>query len=345
MGFEFVMPRRFVLEEEREGKDYYYARFAIHPLEKGYAITLGNALRRVLLSSIPALAITRIRIPGKYHEFDTIEGVKEDIIEIILNLKKVQLASSSSTQGFVRMTIEKQGPGEVKAGDIKTPAGVEVMNPDLHIATLAEDAMLYMELFARTGIGFVPVSEMDAPENVETILIDGVFTPVIRVNFLTENVRVGKRTDYDKLILEIWTKKNLHPADALKKATSILMDHLSFISEELEKIGAGEGVPEIVYATEEVMHEEQEETEESQEDLFAELQEHKIEELEIPARILNSLKREKIQTIADLLSTTESELLKIKNFGKKSLEEVNKKLEEKFGLTIPKTSRRDEDAS
>jgi len=340
MAFEFVMPRKFVLEEEREEKDHFYARFSIHPLEKGYAITLGNALRRVLLSSIPALAITKIRIPGKYHEFDTINGVKEDIIEIMLNLKKVQLYSSSPVEGFVRMTIEKKGPGEVKAGDIKAPTGIEVMNPDQHIATLAEDAIVYIELFARTGMGFVPVSEMEPDDNIETILIDGVFSPVLRVNFLTENVRVGKRTDYDKLILELWTKRNIKPVDALKQSVNILVDHFRFIDEELEKLGTSGAWQQIVYHVEEPKEPtEEEEIEESEyEDIYS----RKLEELDLPARIANALKREKILTIGDLVNKAPSELLKIKNFGKKSLEEVEERLEAKFGISLVSKSKEGE---
>ncbi|MDI3516790.1 MAG: DNA-directed polymerase subunit alpha [Thermotogota bacterium] len=340
MAFEFVMPRKFVLEEEREEKDHYYARFSIQPLEKGYAITLGNALRRVLLSSIPSLAITKLRIPGKYHEFDTINGVKEDIIEIMLNLKKVQLYSSSPVDGFVRMTIEKKGPGEVKAGDIKTPTGIEIMNPDQHIATLNEDAIVYIELFARTGMGFVPVSEMEPDDNIETILIDGVFSPVLRVNFLTENVRVGKRTDYDKLILEIWTKRNIRPMDALKQSVNILVDHFRFIDEELEKLGSGGTLQQIVYHVEESSESlEEEEVEESE---YEDIYNRKIEELDLPARITNALKREKILTIGDLVNKAPAELLKIKNFGKKSLEEVEERLEIKFGISLTSKSKEGE---
>lgn len=332
---EFVIPKKLKMEEEREEKDYYYARFSLSPLERGYAITIGNALRRVLLSSIPSLAIVGIRFikPEKYHEYDYIEGVKEDILDIILNLKKVQFRVNVTVKGTIKMEVEKKGPGELVAGDIKTPAGIEVANPDLHIATLNSKADLFFEVYAEVGKGFVPVSEREERPDVGWIPIDGVFSPVIKVNFLTENVRVGKRTDYDKLILEIWTKKSIRPEEALRKAADILINHFKIVTE---------GLPELKISEEYIITSEEEEAEipiveheeENRENL--DVYNRKIDELELSVRSLNCLKRAKIETIGDLLSKTEEELLKIKNFGQKSLDEVKEKLKEKFGLELRK---------
>ncbi len=335
----FVMPKRLKLEEEAEEKDYYYAKFSLAPLERGYAITIGNALRRVLLSSIPSLAIVGIRFikPEKYHEYDTIEGVKEDILDIILNLKKVQFRVSVPVRERVKMEVEKRGPGELVAGDIKTPAGIEVANPSLHIATLNSKADLHFEIYAEVGRGFVPVAEREERPEIGWIPIDGVFSPVVKVNFLTENVRVGKRTDYDKLILEIWTKKSIKPEEALRKATEILINHFKIVMEGLPEFKISEEV--IITPPEEEEEEAYVETEEQKQEVRADNSDvygRKIEELELSVRSLNCLKRAKIETIGDLLKKTEEELLKIKNFGQKSLEEVKEKLREKFGLEFRK---------
>ncbi|OQX59104.1 MAG: DNA-directed RNA polymerase subunit alpha [Thermotoga sp. 4484_232] len=322
---EFVMPKRMKLEEEREEKEYYYARFSLSPMEKGYAITVGNALRRVLLSSIPSLAITDVRFikPEKYHEYDTIDGVKEDILDILLNLKKVQFRVEVPVDGKIRMEVEKKGPGKLLAGDIRTPGGIEVVNPDFPIATLNDAVEIHFEVYAEVGKGFVPVSERDEKPEVGWIPIDGVFSPVMKVNFLTENVRVGKRTDYDKLILEIWTKKSIKPEEALKKATDILIKHFQIILDSL---------PETTFEAEEILMSPEEKKVEVQEAEEEDVFSKKIDELELSVRALNCLKRDRIETIGDLLNRTEDDLLKIKNFGAKSLEEVKKKLKEKFGL-------------
>jgi len=326
---EFVMPKRMKLEEEREEKEYYYARFSLSPMEKGYAITVGNALRRVLLSSIPSLAITDVRFikPEKYHEYDTIDGVKEDILDILLNLKKVQFRVEVPVDGKIRMEVEKKGPGKLLAGDIRTPGGIEVVNPDFPIATLNDAVEIYFEVYAEMGKGFVPVSERDEKPEVGWIPIDGVFSPVMKVNFLTENVRVGKRTDYDKLILEIWTKKSIKPEEALKKATDILIKHFQIILDSL---------PETTFEAEEILMTPEEKKVEAQEAEEEDVFSKKIDELELSVRALNCLKRDRIETIGDLLNRTEDDLLKIKNFGAKSLEEVKKKLKEKFGLELRK---------
>ncbi len=330
----FVMPKKLRIEETKEGPDYYYAKFVLSPLEKGYAITIGNALRRVLLSSIPSLAITSMRFikPEKYHEYDTIDGVREDILEIILNLKEVQFKTLVPVDGKVKMLVEKKGPGVLKAGDIKTPAGIEVANPEHVIAHLNEDADVAFEIYAEVGKGYDPASEREEKPEIGWILIDGIFSPVLKVNFFQENVRVGKRTDYDKLILEVWTKKSIKPEEALRKAVEILMDHFSIISESL---------PEAAIEIEKREIEEHEEIEEGG-GMEEEVMNMKIEDLGLSKKIINALKREKIETVGDLLKKSDEELLKIKHFGPKSLEDLKKLLKEKLGIEMGKEGARNE---
>lgn len=339
---EFVMPKMLKIEDEREDQNSYYTRFVLSPMERGYAITIGNALRRVLLSSIPSMAITKLKVPGKYHEYDAIDGVKEDILEIILNLKKVQLKPALEFSDPVKLTLDKSGPGILTAGDIKTPTGVEVVNPSQYIATLNEDAMAYMELFAEIGKGFVPVAEMDAEHDIEMIYIDGIFSPVTKVNFQSENVRVGKKTDYDKLILDVWTKKSIKPSEALKRATNILMEHFEVLAGGLGQSSDALGIHSIAGETEELLEIAPEEVASESENMQVEEPEgdsiaaKKIEELDLSVRSLNCLKRDKINCIGDLMDKTEADLLKIRNFGEKSMEEVLKKLKEKFGIVLKK---------
>ncbi len=335
---QFVMPKKMRLEETQEGPDFYYAKFVLSPLEKGYAITIGNALRRVLLSSIPSLAITSMRFikPEKYHEYDTIDGVKEDILEIILNLKEVQFKTMVPIDGQVKMVVEKKGPGILKASDIRTPSGIEVANPDHVIAHLSEDADLMFEIYAEIGKGFDPASERNEKPEIGWILIDGVFSPVLKVNFYQENVRVGKKTDYDKLTLEIWTKKSIRPEEALRKAVDIILDHFNLIAQDL---------PEV-----EVLEIEKKEVEEhgeieDEKEIEDELLEIKIEDLGMSKKIINALKREKIETVGDLLKRSEDELLKIKHFGPKSLEDLKKILKEKLGIDLGKGGNSDETQS
>ncbi|HOJ94584.1 MAG TPA: DNA-directed RNA polymerase subunit alpha [Fervidobacterium nodosum] len=322
-----ITGRKFKLEEQVEHEDHYYARYSLSPLEKGYAVTVGNTLRRVLLSSIPSFAITDVRFvkPEKYHEFDTIEGAKEDIMDILLNLKKVQLRVDTYVESPVKLTINKKGPGVLTARDIECPSGVVVVNPGHYLATLNEDADLEIELYATFGKGFVPAADRNERPEIGWIVLDGVYSPVIKVNWLVENVRVDKRTDYEKLILEIWTKKSIKPSEALKHSLKIILDHFMFIEQSLSDV---EELPipiiqETAVVTEEIG---------SPEDVMSK----KVEELELSARSLNCLKRDKIETIGDLLSRTEEELMKIKNFGLKSLEEVREKLRDKFGLSLRK---------
>jgi len=334
-----IMPKNLRIEEEREDENSYFTRFILSPMERGYATTIGNSLRRVLLSSIPSMAITRLKIPGKYHEYDVIDGVKEDILEIILNFKKVQLKPALEFSDAVKLTLEKAGPGVITAGNIKTPTGVEVVNPSQYIATLNSDSVVYIELFAEIGRGFVPVSEMEIEHDVEMIYIDGIFSPVMKVNFQTENVRVGKRTDYDKLVLDVWTKKSITPSDALMRATDILMRHFEVVSSGLGQPSLG-----LTGSTFEPEEDETivEETEVSTEAPQAEEQDSnslaakKVEELDLSVRSLNCLKRDKINTIGDLLDKSEADLLKIRNFGEKSMLEVVKKMRDKFNIVLKK---------
>ncbi|SHE73037.1 DNA-directed RNA polymerase subunit alpha [Marinitoga hydrogenitolerans DSM 16785] len=341
---EFVKPEKMILEtlEESEDLEYKYGRFVLSPLERGYAVTIGNALRRVLLSSIPGLAITSIRIPGKLHEFDVIEGVQEDILEITVNLKKVELKvldfdNIGNLKEPIILRIDKIGPTEIKAGDIITPAGIEVANPDLKIATMNGNKRFEMELYATIGKGFVSTSEMDLSKDIEYIYIDGVYSPVIRVNYLTENVRVGKRTDYDKLILEVWTKKSIDPKEALIKATKILIEHFNIIyASWKEEIVESEETSETVETGELIAGFEEDfssvTVEEEFKNINIEILETKIDELDLSKRAKNCLKREKIHTVRDILKKDPDELMKIKNFGKKSLDEIRKELQEKFQL-------------
>jgi len=334
-----IMPKNLRIEEEREDENSYFTRFILSPMERGYATTIGNSLRRVLLSSIPSMAITRLKIPGKYHEYDVIDGVKEDILEIILNFKKVQLKPALEFSDAVKLTLEKAGPGVITAGDIKTPTGVEVVNPSQYIATLNSDSVVYIELFAEIGRGFVPVSEMEIEHDVEMIYIDGIFSPVMKVNFQTENVRVGKRTDYDKLVLEVWTKKSITPSDALMRATDILMRHFEVVSSGLGQPSLGLTGSTIEPEEDETIVEETEvsaETPQAEEQDSNSLAAKKVEELDLSVRSLNCLKRDKINTIGDLLDKSEADLLKIRNFGEKSMLEVVKKLRDKFNIVLKK---------
>ncbi|WP_367356302.1 DNA-directed RNA polymerase subunit alpha [Mesotoga sp.] len=334
-----IMPKNLRIEEEREDENSYFTRFILSPMERGYATTIGNSLRRVLLSSIPSMAITRLKVPGKYHEYDVIDGVKEDILEIILNFKKVQLKPALEFSDAVKLTLEKAGPGVITAGNIKTPTGVEVVNPSQYIATLNSDSVVYIELFAEIGRGFVPVSEMEIEHDVEMIYIDGIFSPVMKVNFQTENVRVGKRTDYDKLVLDVWTKKSITPSDALMRATDILMRHFEVVSNGLGQPSLGLTGSTIEPEEDETVVEETEVSKKSpqaEEQDSNSLAAKKVEELDLSVRSLNCLKRDKINTIGDLLDKSEADLLKIRNFGEKSMLEVVKKMREKFNIVLKK---------
>lgn len=299
-----------------------FGRFIVQPLERGFGPTIGNALRRVLLSSLQGAAITQIRIDGIQHEFSTIPGVVEDVSEIILNLKQVRIKLINKRPD--RVTIALKGPGEFKAGDIqKQSADFEILNPDLVLATLNEDAEFNVELKIGRGRGYVPAEENKLPDQpIGTISIDAIFNPILNVTYHVENTRVGHRTDYERLILEVTTDGSVSPDDALTYAGQILKDHIDqFISFEVE--------PEPV------------EVSEIDEDALRirKLLKMSVDELELSVRSHNCLKAADIQTIADLVRRDEQEMLKFRNFGRKSLQELSKILEEKgihFGMDVEK---------
>lgn len=303
------------IECEEMSSDRKYGRFVVEPLERGYGVTIGNSLRRVLLSSLPGAAVTRVRIEGALHEFTALPGVLEDVSEIILNLKALVLKMHSPGSRLAR--IEARGPGEVTAKDIVVDPDVEIIDPNVHIATLDEDASLYIEMTIEDGRGYVTAEANKAPgQDIGTIPLDARFTPVRRVNYKVQDTRVGQRTDYDKLTLEIWTDGSMSPDEALETAAGILIDHLKLFA----------GLTERVTGTAEVRGPEGK----------SELQrilDTPIEELELSARSFNCLRRAGIQTVGDLVEKTEEELSKVRNMGKKSLEEVKSKLAE-LGLAL-----------
>jgi DNA-directed RNA polymerase subunit alpha len=308
---ELIKPKRLEVETAEPNT---YGKFECEPLERGFGITLGNALRRVLLSSLQGSAITNVKIDGVLHEFSTIPGVVEDVTDVILNLKEVRFRVSGD--GMVRRVhIEKQGEGRVAAGDIQAGAMVEVLNPDQHICTLAKDAKLRMELTVRQGKGYVPAEKnIDENQPIGTIPIDAVFSPVRKVSYTVSQARVAQITDYDKLTLEIWSDGSVKPEDALAYAAKILKDQLSiFINFEEETEALEEEV-----RTEPAFNE----------NLF-----RNVDELELSVRSANCLKNADIRHIGELVQKTEQEMLKTKNFGRKSLNEIKEILSE-MGLSL-----------
>lgn len=295
-------------------EDSNYGKFVVEPLERGYGTTLGNSLRRILLSSLPGVAVTSVKIDGILHEFSTIPGVKEDVTEIILNLKK--LAVKLNGESTKRVLINAIGPKEVTAADILGDSDVEIFNPDLHIATLEENATLIMEINLARGRGYVP-AEMNKDENtpISVIPTDSIFTPVRKVNFTVENTRVGQVTDYDKLILEIWTDGSIAPSEGVSIGAKIMQEHLSLF---VELTDSAEGLEIMV------------EKEENQKEKALEMT---IEELELSVRSFNCLKRAAINTVEELTHRSEEDMMKVRNLGKKSLDEVKHKLEE-LGLSL-----------
>ena len=314
----FEMPKR-VTKDESTSTDT-YAKFVAEPFEVGYGRTIGNSLRRVLLSSIEGAAITSIRITGADHEFCAVSGVTEDVTDIVLNLKKVLLRT------FVReprtVMIKKKGPGEVRASDIQTDGTVEILNPDHHIATLSEDGELEIKLDVRIGRGFCPAEwNKQAEEEIGLIPIDSVFSPVSRVNFTTENTRVGQRTDYDKLIVEIWTDGRITPDDALTMAAAILRHHLDvFVNYDKDIVEFEESEKQI---------------DAEREDLRKKL-DMSVNEIELSVRAANCLNNANITTVGQLAQKTEADMLKYRNFGKKSLNEIKDKLTD-LGLSLGMT--------
>ena len=281
--------------------------FVVEPLERGYGTTLGNALRRVLLSSLPGTAVTAIKIAGIQHEFATIPGVKEDVTEIVLNVKSI--IAKLHSEGPKTVYIEAAGECEVTAGDIKADGEVEIVNPDLHIATLGPDASLSMELTLSHGRGYVS-AEKNKPAQaiIGMIPVDSIYTPVLKVNYTVENTRVGNQTDFDKLTVEVWTDKTISARDAVSLGAKILCDHFTIFTDLSENIGSRSTVVEKV---------------EAQRDKVLEMT---IEELDLSVRSFNCLKRANINTVEDLISKTQDEMIKVRNLGRKSLEEVEHKL-------------------
>jgi len=288
-------------------KDNTYGKFVLEPLERGFGITMGNSLRRVLLSSLPGVAVTSIKVDGVLHEFSTVPGVKEDLVEIILNLKELALKMSGDEPKII--TVNAQGAGQVTAGDIITDAEVEILNPEHPIATLNEDAKLYMEITVEKGRGYVP-AERNKHEGqpIGIIPVDSIFTPIRRVNYNVENTRVGQITDYDKLTLEVWTNGTIPPDEATSLAAKILVEHLSLF------INLTANVSDV-----EIMVEKEEDQKEK-------VLEMTIEELDLSVRSYNCLKRAGINTVEELTQKTEEEMMKVRNLGRKSLEEVQQKL-------------------
>lgn len=302
------------IERVDDRSDITYGKFVIEPLERGYGITLGNSLRRVLLSSLPGAAVTSVKIENVLHEFSTIPGVVEDTTEIILNLKKLCMKIHSDEPQVLKIAATK--PGEVKAGDIQAPAEVEILNPDLHIATLEEDGRLYMEMTAVNGRGYVPAERNKEPgQPIGVIPIDSLFSPIRRVNYKVEDTRVGQHTDYDKLSFEVWTDGSILPDEAISLGAKVLSKHLSL----------------FINLTEEVA--EVEILDEKEEDDKAKILEMTVEELDLSVRSYNCLKRAGINTVAELIQKTEEDMMKVRNLGKKSLEEVRRKLAE-LGLSL-----------
>ena len=284
-----------------------YGKYVIEPLERGYGTTLGNSLRRVLLSSLPGTAVTSIRIAGVQHEFSTIPGVKEDVTEIVLSIKRIIARLHSDEPKTVY--IEASGECEVTAGDIKADSEVEILNPELHLATLGPDASLSIELTIDHGRGYVPADKNKGSQQViGTIPVDSIYTPVLKVNYAVENTRVGNQTDFDKLTLEVWTDKTISPRDAVSLGAKILVDHFTLFTDLSDSIGNRSTVVEKV---------------ETQRDKVLEMT---IEELDLSVRSFNCLKRANINTVEDLISKTQDEMIKVRNLGRKSLEEVEHKL-------------------
>ena len=288
--------------------DASYGKYVIEPLERGYGTTLGNALRRILLSSLPGTAATSIKIAGVQHEFSTIPGVKEDVTEIVLNMKN--LLTKLHCEGAKTVFIEAAGPCEVTAGDIKPDGEVEILNPELHIATLDVGATLSMEVTLSHGRGYVSAERNKAmrPGVIGVIPIDSIYTPVYKVNYTVEKTRVGNMSDFDKLTLEVWTDSTISARDAVSLGAKILCDHFALFTDLSDNVG---GEPVIV--------------EKAGDDQSKHLQ-MTIEELDLSVRSFNCLKRANINTVEDLISKTEDEMMKVRNLGRKSLEEVINKL-------------------
>lgn len=301
---EFEKPNIKCLEADDANN---YAKFVCEPLERGYGITIGNSLRRILLSSLPGSAITSVKIEGVLHEFTTVPNVVEDVPEIIINLKNVRLKLDKNEQKTLRINFN--GAGEVTAGDIETDGTVEVLNPDLHIATVSEGGHLVIDMTAEMGRGYNTAEENKKPEQAIGVLpIDSIYTPVKKVNYSVENTRVGQMVDYDKLTIEVWTDGSLKPYEALSIAAKVMTGHLELFID----------LSETAKNTQVMV-----EKEESKKEKVLEMS---IEDLELSVRSFNCLKRAAISTVEDLTNKTEADMMKVRNLGKKSLDEVTNKL-------------------
>ncbi|HPF21091.1 MAG TPA: DNA-directed RNA polymerase subunit alpha [Syntrophomonas sp.] len=312
---EMEKPR---IERVEQDPSTNYGKFVIEPLERGYGTTLGNALRRVLLSSLPGAAVTSIKIDGVLHEFSTIPGVLEDTTELILNIKQMVLRYDGNERKTVR--FEQKGKKDVCAGDLEPDAEVEVLNPELHIASLDADGILEIEMTVERGRGYVGADQQPHKNDdiVGLLPIDSIFTPVTKVNYTVDNARVGKRTDFDKLVLEVWTNGSIKPEEAISLSAQILIQYLSLFTEIDD-----------TYAEVEILVEKEEEKKDK-------VLEMSIEELELSVRASNGLKRASINTVGDLIEKTREEMSKIRNLGQKSLEEIERRLNE-MGFTFKKS--------
>ena len=288
-------------------EDVSYGKYIVEPLERGYGTTLGNSLRRILLSSLPGTAATSIKIAGVQHEFSTVPGVKEDVTEIVLNVKKI--IAKLHCQGTKTVYIDAAGECEVTAGDIKADGEVEILNPEQHICSLGPDASFNMEITLSHGRGYVPSDKNKTPNMpIGTIAVDSIYTPVYKVNYTVENTRVGNMTDYDKLTLEVWTDSTISARDAVSLGAKILSDHLSLFTNLSETVASKPTMAEKA---------------ETHRDKILEMT---IEELDLSVRSFNCLKRANINNVEDLISRTGEDMMKVRNMGRKSLEEVQNKL-------------------
>lgn len=287
--------------------DVSYGKYIVEPLERGYGTTLGNSLRRILLYSLPGTAATSIKIAGVQHEFSTVPGVKEDVTEIVLNVKKI--IAKLHCQGTKTVYIDAAGECEVTAGDIKADGEVEILNPEQHICSLGPDASFNMEITLSHGRGYVPSDKNKTPNMpIGTIAVDSIYTPVYKVNYTVENTRVGNMTDYDKLTLEVWTDSTISARDAVSLGAKILSDHLSLFTNLSETVASKPTMAEKA---------------ETHRDKVLEMT---IEELDLSVRSFNCLKRANINNVEDLISRTGEDMMKVRNMGRKSLEEVQNKL-------------------
>ena len=308
---EIEKPRNTCMDTAEETS---YGKYVVEPLERGYGTTLGNSLRRILLSSLPGYAATSVKIAGVQHEFSTIPGVKEDVTEIVLNVKKI--ITKLHCQGVKTVYIDAVGPCEVRAGDIKADGEVEILNPDLLICTLGADATFNMEITMSHGRGYLSSDRNKTPQTpIGVIPIDSIYTPVYKVNYTVENTRVGNMTDYDKLTLEVWTDGTISARDAVSLGAKILSDHLSLFTNLSDSVGTSTTVVE--------------KTSDRPDAKLA----MTIDELDLSVRSFNCLKRANINTVADLINKTGEDMMKVRNMGKKSLDEVQKKLE-MMGLSL-----------